>query len=159
MNSTARKTEIERKFLITAVPDFIEDHPFEDIRQGYLAVDGDEEVRIRQKGARFFETIKKGVGLQRIENEIQITKRQFDVLWPLTEGRRIEKRRYYVPYNSQRIEVDVFGGALANFVIAEVEFSSVAESEDFIPPEWFGMEVTNDERYKNKNLALNGLPG
>ena len=158
MNSTTSNKEIERKFLIADIPGFIEDHPFEYIRQGYLAVDGDEEVRIRQKGARFFKTIKKGTGLQRIENEIQVTKGQFDVLWPLTEGRRIEKRRYYVPYNSQQIEVDVFGGALANFVIAEVEFTSIVESEDFVPPAWFGTEVTNDERYMNKNLALNGLP-
>jgi adenylate cyclase len=42
--------------------------------------------------------------------------------------------------------------------VAEVEFSSASESRRFAPPPWFGAEVTEDEHYKNANLALHGRP-
>jgi CYTH domain-containing protein len=44
-------------------------------------------------------------------------------------------------------------------MLVEVEFASVEDSARFSPPEWFGPEVTEDERYKNRQLAVHGLPG
>jgi adenylate cyclase len=43
--------------------------------------------------------------------------------------------------------------------VAEVEFPSDEEAAQFVPPPWFGLEVTEDEHYKNVNLALHGRPG
>jgi CYTH domain-containing protein len=40
-----------------------------------------------------------------------------------------------------------------------VEFTSARESAQFTVPPWFGNEVTEDEAYKNVNLALHGKPG
>jgi adenylate cyclase len=42
-------------------------------------------------------------------------------------------------------------------ISAEVEFSNEAESNEFIPPQWLGQEVTDDKRYKNQSLALCGV--
>lgn len=39
------------------------------------------------------------------------------------------------------------------FRTVEVEFPTIEVANSFIPPQWFGDEVTNDPRYKNKNLA------
>jgi CYTH domain-containing protein len=50
-------------------------------------------------------------------------------------------------------EVDVFGGALAPLVLAEVEFESEDAADRFDAPAWMGREVTEDARYKNRNLA------
>ena len=49
-------------------------------------------------------------------------------------------------------------GFLDGLRIAEIEFSTDVESDNFRCPEWFGEEVTEDERYKNWSLALNGIP-
>jgi len=84
---------------------------------------------------------------------------QFEALWPLTEGRRIEKTRYEISAGQRlMIELDVYGGGLEGLVVAEVEFPTRAEAEAFDAPPWFGPDVTDDERYKNQRLATAGLP-
>ncbi len=56
------------------------------------------------------------------------------------------------------IELDVFSGAHDGLVLAEVEFESSATLHAYEAPEWFGAEVTEDSRYNNAALALDGLP-
>jgi CYTH domain-containing protein len=146
--------EIERKWLVSEVPN-ISESSAEEIRQGYLMVapDGSEE-RVRERAGVFYFT-RKGVGsLERTEEEQQIPRHEFLSLWEKTDGRRVEKTRYRIPYEGLTIEVDVYRGALAGLVLAEVEFSSLREAQKFSPPGWFGREVTDDPAYKNRNLAL-----
>jgi CYTH domain-containing protein len=152
--------EIERKYLVATLPDNIDSHPHSEILQGYLAIDANgSEVRLRRKGDQLFETIKSAGGLTRAEYEIELTPVQFQTLWPATEGRRVEKIRYDITHASgAKIELDIYKGDLAGLCTAEVEFASEAESHEFAVPSWFGKEVTADSRYKNKNLALYGLP-
>ncbi len=151
--------EIERKFLVKELPADLENYPHNEIIQGYLIItDNDIEVRIRKKGDKYFETVKAGSGLVRKESEKEITKEVFFDHWPLTEGKRVEKVRYEIEYGGKLIELDIYSGDLEGLVVAEVEFDSEEESVSFTPPEWFGEEVTHDERYKNKNLALHGKP-
>jgi CYTH domain-containing protein len=45
----------------------------------------------------------------------------FETLWPLTEGRRIEKTRYELPHGDVTIELDEFGGDLEGLLLAEAE--------------------------------------
>ncbi|MFC2156297.1 CYTH domain-containing protein [Acidobacteriota bacterium] len=150
------KIEIERKFHIDELPSFIKDDKGHNIEQGYLFISHGEEIRIRSLDSKYYLTVKKGSGLERRETEIVLTRDQFFELWPLTEGRRIEKIRHPIPAGEFQIELDVYKGDLKGLITAEVEFSDKNESRGFTPPPWFGLEVTNDERYKNKNLALKG---
>ena len=151
--------EIERKFLVPQVPNNLDRYPQDDFLQGYIALAEDgTEVRLRKIGDQYFETVKTGDGLARGEVEIDLTQQQFDRLWALTEGRRIEKTRYRIDYEWVVIEVDVYRGKLSGLMTAEVEFESVAASRSFEPPEWLGEEVTNDSRYQNKHLAIDGVP-
>jgi CYTH domain-containing protein len=153
-------TEIERKFLLAEEPDWLAACDSDDVEQGYLAIEPGTgaEVRLRRiAGARFL-TVKQGSGLTRAENEIELSAGQFEALWPLTEGRRIAKTRYRVPHDGATIEVDVFRGALAGIRTAEVEFESEAASAEFDPPAWVGRDVTDDPRYANETLAIEGLP-
>jgi len=86
--------------------------------------------------------------------------RRFAALWPLTDGRRIEKRRYRIPAgDGLTLELDVYHGRLEGLLTAEVEFGSVDDAAAFVPPDWLGRDVTDDPRYKNKRLATDGLPG
>ena len=148
--------EIERKFLVKSLPaDLKGGTP---ILQGYLAHDEHMEVRIRQHGMKHVLTVKEGFGLKRRETEIEISLRQFQALWPSTEGRRLEKVRSLVQHGQFRVEVDRYLGQLEPLIVAEVEFSSVEESERFEKPDYLGEEVTDVEAYKNLSLAIHGIP-
>jgi adenylate cyclase len=150
--------EIERKFLASAIPD--EAGEGTPVVQGYLPLATDDsELRVRRKGDATVLTVKYGRGLSRGEDEVPISTEAFAALWPLTEGRRIEKTRYEVPHAGAVIEVDEFGGELEGLLLAEVEFDSVGASERFDPPGWLDREVTDDPRYGNRTLAERGRPG
>jgi len=148
--------EIERKFLVKYLPADMQGGTR--ILQGYLAHDEHMEVRIRQHGNRHILTVKEGFGLMRRETEVEISSQQFQTLWPSTEGRRLEKVRSLVDHGAFRVEVDRFVGELEPLIVAEVEFSSVKESEHFEKPDYLGQEVTDEYAYKNVALALHGTP-
>jgi CYTH domain-containing protein len=149
--------EIERKFLVSAIPDDLGRGVR--ILQGYLPLTGeDTELRVRRKGDATVLTVKRGHGLDRGEQEVAIGAEVFEALWPLTEGRRIEKTRYELPHGAAMIELDEFGGELAGLLVAEVEFDSVEASEAFDAPGWLGLEVTDDPAYTNRVLAERGRP-
>ena len=89
------------------------------ISQGYIAVgENGTEVRLRRKGERFYQTVKQGKGVQRTEVEVELSRAQFDTLWPLTEGRRVEKVRYEMVEGTWTIELDVYRGS-EGLVVAE----------------------------------------
>ena len=94
-----------------------------------------------------------------MEEELAIEPERFERLWPLTEGRRIEKTRYEIALDGgPTVELDVYGGALAGLVVAEAEFASEEDADAFEGPEWLGREVTDDPRFKNQRLAMEGAP-
>jgi adenylate cyclase len=149
--------EIERKFLVSEPPS--DSGAGTPISQGYLALASkDTELRVRRKGDATVLTVKSGSGLDRGEREVAIPAEVFDALWPLTEGRRIEKERLELPHGEETIELDRFGGALDGLLVAEVEFDSTAASERFEAPDWFDREVTGDPAYSNRSLAERGRP-
>ena len=80
------------------------------------------EIRLRRKGERFYQTVKQGKGVQRTEVEVELSRAQFDTLWPLTAGKRVEKVRYEIPEGIWTIELDVYRRHLKGLVVAEVEF-------------------------------------
>jgi len=147
--------ERERKFLVDRLPDDL--GPAVAIRQGYLALERNVQVRVRRAGTLCTLTVKGGRGRDRTEVETAITAEQFDDLWPLTDGRRIEKARHRVPLGDGRTaEVDLFAGGHEGLQLVEVEFPDDADPDAFVPPPWFGPDVTDDARYSNADLATAG---
>jgi adenylate cyclase len=152
--------EIERKFLVPELPPDLERWPATRIEQGYLAIGGDgTEVRVRRRGGDAVLTVKGGGGRSRVEEEFPIDDERFARLWPLTQGRRLEKTRHVIAtHEGLNIEVDVYSGALSGLLVAEVEFGTEEGADAFEPPAWFGREVTDDARFKNQRLASEGAP-
>jgi adenylate cyclase len=157
LQSTVSDMEVERKFLVPEPPDLSRTES-DEIEQGYLAIGSDGEVRVRRKGEQLVLTAKRGSGISRDEAEVGIDQEAFERLWPLTEGRRLHKRRHVIPRDELKIEVDVYEGELEGLVVAEVEFPSEDQARAFEPPDWIGDEVTGDERYLNETLASRGAP-
>ena len=149
-------TEIERTFLLTELPAATRDLEPTRIEQGYLAITDEVEVRVRARADDHLLTVKGGRGEVRTEVTVPVSREQFNDLWAMTEGRRITKQRWVLPYDPQgevEVEVDRFDGELDGLLIAEVEFGSLEASRAFSPPDWFGREVTDDQRYRNAALA------
>jgi len=146
--------EIERKFLLKRLPPNLRHFHSRTIEQGYLAVKTDgTQIRLRKAGRRHSLTVKRGRGLSRQEIEIDLTRDQFEELWPATAGCRLTKTRYDVPFGKHMIEIDVYRGRNEGLVVAEVEFHDERECARFQPPDWFAAEVSGKSRYSNVRLA------
>jgi len=73
---------------------------------------------------------------------------------PVTQGRRIQKTRYTGALPDGLIfELDIFRGTRAPLMLVEAEFPTLDPASAFIPPDWFGADVTAEKRFKNKALA------
>ena len=151
-----RDREVERKFLLTALPPLQGAEGPVDIEQGYLP--GERLIeRLRRvracDGVTLVRTVKEGSGLTRLEVEEPVSPDVFDRLWPLTEGRRLHKRRYRVPDGGLTWEIDEFLDR--DLVLAEVELVGRPVSVEL--PAWLrpfvAREVTDEEEYGNVRLA------
>jgi adenylate cyclase len=152
------RREIERKFLVERVPEHVRREPGEPIRQGYLALDGDTEVRLRLKGEERSLTVKHGRGRVRVEEAVGLDERQARALWALTDGRRLEKTRRRVGVAGLVADVDEYLGDLAGLRVVEVEFADEGAADRFEPPAWFGREVTAEDAFSARSLACDGRP-
>ncbi len=146
--------EIERKFLISALPDNLSDYPCHQIEQGYLCTG--PVVRIRRQDDSYILTYKSGGFLSREEYNLPLTKEAYEHLKPKADGIYISKKRYCIPFGKYTIELDVFEGDAAPLILAEVEFPTIEEANAFIPPEWFTEDVTYCERYHNSYISRYG---
>jgi CHAD domain-containing protein/CYTH domain-containing protein len=151
-----RDREVERKFLLTGLPPLEGAEGPVEIEQGYLP--GERLIeRIRRMRSddkiELVRTVKEGSGLTRLELEEPVTPDVFDQLWPLTEGRRLRKRRYRVPDGDLTWEIDEFTDR--DLVLAEVELTG--RPVNVTLPSWLSphvdREVTEDEAYSNLRLA------
>lgn len=144
--------EIERKYLISAIPSDLKIVKTRRIEQGYLCTD--PVVRIRRDDDSFFLTYKSKGLMEREEYNLPLTPEAYEHLLPKVDGRLIRKLRHVIPLEDGLfIELDIFQGDLAPLVLAEVEFPSREMAESFQPPAWFGEDVTFSSRYHNSTLS------
>ena len=145
--------EIERKFLV------INDHwraaadAGMDCIQGYFTTDQQCSIRVRLSGGKANLNIKSAT--------LGITRTEYDYPIPAADARGmlehlctkplIEKKRYHVRHGQHLWEIDVFSGANAGLVVAEIELAHI--DEPFVKPEWMGAEVSHDPRYYNVCLV------
>lgn len=144
--------EIERKFLIKTMPANLDHYPAKQIAQGYLNFA--PVIRIRKSDDSYYMTYK-GAGLMtREEYNLPLTQEAFEHMLPKIDGLLIEKTRYLIPLaDGFTAELDVFHGALAPLCLVEVEFPTEEAAHAFVPPEWFGEDVTLSGQYHNSYLA------
>ena len=143
--------EIERKFLV-------KDPSWKHVadsglscKQGYLVSDSEKTVRVRVMGDLAYLTIKGATsGISRAEFEYEIPVADAVAMLELC-GNIVEKTRYRVGHTGMVWELDVFEGANAGLVVAEIELQS--EELFFELPDWLGEEVSGEIRYYNSRLA------
>lgn len=148
--------EIERKFLITELPEEMEQYPVWLLEQAYLCREPVVRVRREERGEErnYVLTYKsKGLMIRREEN-LPLDEGSYFHLRAKADGRIITKKRYRIPErDGLTVELDVFEGELAGLVMAEVEFPDEETARSYMPPAWFGREVTEEPAYHNSRLS------
>ncbi|MBN2662485.1 MAG: hypothetical protein JXR68_02445 [Bacteroidales bacterium] len=145
--------EIERKFLLEAIPKDIYIVEKINIEQYYLCSDNGFVTRIRKIDEVYNVGFKTGSGLERLEKEILISENDFNDLKKMKIERKIRKFRHICKIDEYKIEIDEFRDNLQGLLVAEVEFLSLNDAENFTPLSWFGIELTNDMRFTNAQLS------
>ena len=144
--------EIERKFLIKKLPDNLTSYKARKIEQAYLCTD--PVVRVRRDNDDYYLTYKSKCMIVREEYNLPLTKEAYGHLLAKADGNIITKTRYEIPEKDNlTIELDVFEGKFDGLLLAEVEFASEEEALGYIPPEWFGEDVSNSTKYHNSTLS------
>ncbi len=142
--------EIERKYVVDPAR-WTPQGPGTPYRQGYLSSHPERVVRVRIAGDHAFLTIKgKTAGITRVEHEYPIPLADATELLALCEAPLVEKTRHAEQHGGMTWEIDVFHGANAGLVMAEVELES--ETQRVEAPPWAVREVSDDPRYYNSNL-------
>ena len=148
--------EIERKFLVNALPEELEQYPSRRIEQVYLSTK--PVIRARRMDDSYILTCKGKGLLSREEHELLLDAEEYSHLLKRAEGTPIAKNRYLIPCGEYTVELDVFDPPFAPLVVAEVEFPSEEEAAAFAAPDWFGDEVTCDPAYTNAALSRRPQP-
>lgn len=156
--------EIERKYLIDGpdkLPAGYATFPSHRIEQGYLCTA--PVVRVRKSDEEYYLTYKGRGLLAREEYNLPLTREAYDHLIQKADGIVLTKRRYLIPLSGSRpygepdsgltIELDIFEGAYQGLILAEVEFPTLEEAQQFTPPSWFGRDVTFSGEYQNSKLS------
>ena len=152
--------EIERKFLVSKLPENLEQYPVRIIEQAYLNLTPAVRIRHDQsKDLEKYELTYKGKGLlSHTEYNMPLDSSSYLHLLEKHDGLIIRKKRYMIPVGNYTAELDLFEGDLDGIVLAEVEFPNVQEANSFIPPSWFAKDVTESGQYSNARMARGLLP-
>lgn len=156
--------EIERKYIITDLPTGYEACPSHQIEQAYLSTE--PVIRVRREDDSYYLTYKSKGLLAREEYNLPLTEESYEHLKRKADGIILTKQRYLLPFSefgcpqhfdasdSLIIELDIFKGVYAGLILAEVEFLSEDDANAFMPPAWFGRDVTLSGEYQNSRLSL-----
>lgn len=148
--------EIEKTFLVKKLPQNLSSYKSVKIKQGYLSP-SPSPLRIRQKDNYFEITkklpLKKNDFSSAEEINIPLTQFEFNQLWILVD-RSLEKTRYLIPLENDLIaELNIYEGDLVGLSQVEVEFKSTEQMNQFVPPDWFGKDITQEDFAANSFLA------
>ncbi len=174
LDSKINGKEIERIFLILErspeLEKLITAKDYLTIDQGYIHTGNGKdiaEIRLKKEASpkllqptKYHLTFKEGEGIVRRERDVIISGAQFEEMWGMTEGKRISKTRRRIPSSDESIKIvmDILKGPLLGIIIIEAEFPSEEAANKFVPPPYFGKEITGMKEYYSGQLAINGKP-
>lgn len=157
--------EIERKYLVRSLPDSLEQYEHFEIEQAYLCTS--PTLRIRRMGDAYILTVKErlragSTAIHNREEEFALSAQSYQQLLSKCDSGRVSKTRYRIDLRQQTgdgsyvgltAELDIFHGRHDGLLLVEVEFPNTDTANAFVPPEWFGEDVSSDPCYRNSFLA------
>lgn len=157
--------EIERKYLVRSLPDNLEQYEHIEIEQAYLCTS--PTLRIRRMGDAYILTVKErlragSTAIHNREEEFALSAQSYQQLLSKCDSGRVSKTRYRIDLRQQTgdgsyvgltAELDIFHGRHDGLLLVEVEFPNTDTANAFVPPDWFGEDVSTDPCYRNSFLA------
>ncbi len=134
----------------------------ETISQFYTQIKICKEIRYRKIDKKFYKTIRTGSEVRKNEVDKKIRKKQYIRAKSNKIGKVLKKERFTLSSNTGKFAIDRYQQHLQNLDILEVSFKTLEDAEAFILPDelkrYIKKDVSDDDRYRNKNLALLGNP-
>lgn len=157
--------EIERKYLVNRIPENLNDYEHIEIEQYYLCES--PTLRIRRMGDSYILTVKEYLeinsgAIHNREEEFALSSSSYNHLREKCDNLGVTKTRYLInlrrlemdgSYEGVTAELDIFHGRHDGLVLVEVEFPNTQVADSFVPPSWFGKEVSGDPHYRNSYLS------
>ena len=149
--------EIEKTYLAKEIPvDLAKYDSYEIVDLYFPKDDPDRALRLRKKGEEYELVKKKPVGedvsIQK-EEVIRLTADEYLVLATSLDCLEVRKRRFLYTKNDTVAEIDVFGGGLQGLVLIDYEFENEDDMNNFSPPEYCLVEVTQEKFIAGGTLA------
>ncbi len=155
----------QKKYLLKpSVTDYIQSHKPKKskITQFYTKISLCYEVRYRAMDGRYFKTTKTGNQKERKHQVKEINKKSFEKAKRKKIGNVIHKDRYTLTISDQKYALDRYKKGLKPLYILEKSFKNSKKYQTFTPAKpllkYIEKDVSENERYYNKYLALLGNP-
>jgi adenylate cyclase len=159
----------KRIFLLSEMPEFPNDSLVElaENRKHYV-LETKPSLRLRRTethqemdSVKYFLTLKTGQGLIRDEVEATLPEDYFNKMVMFAEKiATIEKQRRKLRHEKLMIELDIYQGRHSGILIAKIEILSASSKISL--PNWLSAviekEITEDLRYSDFSMAVNGVP-
>ena len=139
-----KQIERERVYLVKQLPEDLNKYKPTVMQVGdFYDSNSVDALKIKQKGDKYELVKKEGDSAhKRTEHTINIKKEEFDILMSVSIQSH-KKERYFYSIDNYICEIDLYKGNLLGYVRVEVEFKNTKDMNDFIPPAWFGEEITD----------------
>ena len=153
----AEEAEPEQRLLLSELP--VEGQgEAEELWQGWLPSGREgygRVVAVTGGGERFFRSTTQGRGAARFEVVEEVAREEFEAYWPLTEGRRIHKRRHR--------PAAAPAWAFDEFLDRKLVLAVAVDGGGAPVPQWlepaFVRDVTKERSYGDEALAKRGGKG
>ncbi|MFY9228435.1 MAG: CYTH domain-containing protein [Candidatus Microsaccharimonas sp.] len=157
----ATEIELERTYLVKALPDNLDTFPSEIIHDIYVPAEAfHPHLRLRHRGSRYEITKKVPTdgtdSSKQFEHTIELEKEEFEAL-AKAPSKEIKKQRYTVEIDGRHAELDVYLDKLAGLVVIDFEFDNEDEMRAFHTPDIALADVTQDETIAAGFLAGKSL--
>lgn len=144
--------EIERKFLVEKIPNLRGISPVPQERY-FIQSGGLIEEGFKKRGSVYEHELKVSVNPnEKTRERILISKEEFEK--NKKRGTKSLFRDSYLISKRPLVYIKKYKGDYDGLVLAEVEFDSEDEAENFKPFSWMGAEVTNTKVGKDASLVL-----
>jgi CYTH domain-containing protein len=151
---------IELRYLVSVDKKILENAKSMPLKQGYVALQGNNEIRIRYDGKKHTIAGKRDYGNQRIEIKLNIPESLFNAFFKFVGERIISKKRYFLAHGENEWRIDIFepDTHCSGLAIAEVEINKGDEIPEVPGGITVISDITGDKDYRNRNLAEHGPP-
>lgn len=154
--------EIERKWLFNSIAapqgtPVIGEYFY---KQAYISTNPEVRIRARRVAGEDSFTyalcIKSKGTIERIEVQKELNENEFNelmIVGNISDDDFICKHFYRYIVDRHELTLGAADiGKPTEFFYGEIEFNSVEDAENFVAPQWFGQEVTDNPNYKMSNF-------